>query len=435
MRVGFFGGVREIGGNIILLEDKGSGIEFDFGRRFQSSFTFFNDIIVGRPQKGFSDYVALGELPPFRGFYNSPQEIANPLDINIDGVFFSHAHLDHIGNINFISDAIPKFMSRYSKSVLNYFLQFGIIEGAPKNVNVIEEEATLGSFKVRPFFVDHDIPGAVAYIIETPKGIVVYTGDLYFKGIEQEKTLNFVNYAKSLRPYLLISEGTRIGWGGITSLTEEELQGEIVSVVTTFNGLAIGNVYEPHLARILSFYKVARNLGRKLVMTETYAFTLSELAKANNSIADDIIKSSDTFIYSSKKISDDWAFSLKEKFVDADFVNSEQEKLILLLNYSSMPELLDIKPRVGAIYIQSGGEPIANVDTHSAKIQENWINYFKMPFFRIHSPGHASEVEILNMIKEINPETLLPIHTQIPERFSMVFERTKILDKGNLYEF
>lgn len=435
MRIGFFGGVREIGGNIILFEDKGVGIEFDFGRRFASSFTFFNETIVGRSQKGFSDYSALGELPPFKGFYNSPYEINNPLEVEIAGSFFSHAHLDHIGNINFIKDSVPKYMSRYSKSMLNYFLQFGIINGNVENVNVIEEEVNIGSFKVRPFFVDHDIPGAVAYIMETPKGIVIYTGDLYFTGIEKEKTLNFVNYAKSLKPYILISEGTRIGWGGITSLTESELQEEIIRVITTFNGLAIGNVYEPHLARILTFYNVAKSLGRKLVMTETYAFALSELANANNALASQIINADDTFIYSSKDGLDKWAVPFKNKVVNAEFVNSKQEKIILLLNYKSMPELLDIKPSNRAIYIQSGGEPIANVDTHNARIQTNWINYFRTPFFRIHSPGHASEVEILNMVKEINPEILLPIHTEIPERFEVVFEGTKILEKGSLYEF
>ncbi len=435
MRIGFFGGVREIGGNIILIEDKGSGIVFDFGRRFASSFTFFNNTIVGRPQKGFSDYTELGELPPFNSFYNTPKEVNNPLDIKIGGVFFSHAHLDHIGNINLIKEIMPKYMSKYSMSILKYFVQFGIIKNMPQNTNIIEDEITLGNFKVKPFFVDHDVPGAVAYIIETPKGTVIYTGDLYFQGIEKEKTLNFVSYAKSLKPYLLISEGTRIGWGGITSLTEDELQEEIIRCVITFKGLAIGNVYEPHISRILSFYKVARNLGRKLVMTETYAFALVELAIANNAIAKEIIDSKETFIYSSKKLLDDWEVPLKNKFVDANFVNTEQENIILLLNYTNIPELLDIKPKSGAIYIQSGGEPIANIDTHNTKIQENWINYFKMPFFRIHSPGHASEVEILNMVKEINPEILLPIHTQIPERFAMIFERTKILDKGNLYEF
>ena len=65
----------------------------------------------------------------------------------------------------------------------------------------------------------------------------------------------------------------------------------------------------------------------------------------------------------------------------------------------------------------------------------NWLNNFKIPYFRIHSPGHASEVEILEMAREINPEILLPIHTQIPERFEVITDRIKILERGVLEEF
>jgi len=39
------------------------------------------------------------------------------------------------------------------------------------------------------------------------------------------------------------------------------------------------------------------------------------------------------------------------------------------------------------------------------------------------------------MAREINPEILLPIHTQIPERFEIASDNVKILDKGVIYNF
>jgi len=60
---------------------------------------------------------------------------------------------------------------------------------------------------------------------------------------------------------------------------------------------------------------------------------------------------------------------------------------------------------------------------------------FNLPLFRVHSPGHASETEILSMAKEINPEILLPIHTQIPERFKVAHNNVTILEKGVLTNF
>jgi ribonuclease J len=435
MRVGFFGGVREIGGNIILIEDNGFGIVFDFGKRFKTNNTFFNDNISGRPEKGVDDYVEMGEFPPFKNFYIDSLSNANTINVDIGAVFFSHAHLDHIGNVNLINNAIPKYLSNESYAVLKYFVKFGYIKSMPSNVNVINKAISFGSFKVMPFPVDHDIPGALAFIIETPKGIVIYTGDIFFKGISKEKSYDFVNYAKNLKPYLLISEGTRIGWGGITSLTEEDLQLEIESCMNIFKGMVIANPYEPHAPRIYSFYKVSQKFGRKLVLTTQYAYALHYLAMAGNLIAQEILDSKNTFIYPAGTELEDLKQIYPNKFIDTYSMQNEQDNVLLLLGFRNTPELIDIEPKKGSIYIHSGGEPIANIDGDNAAILMNWLNKFNIPYFRIHSPGHASEVEILQMAREINPEILLPIHTQIPERFKFITESIEILEKGVLEEF
>ncbi len=435
MRIGFFDGVREIGGNKIIIEENGEAILLDFGKRFAINNTYFNDYLPGREWNSPYDYVKTGEFPPFKNFYkNALPEDIETLDFEVKAVFFSHAHLDHIGLIDFISDNLPKYMSAYSKEVLAFFNEKGTI-GKTENVKVFDEPVQIGNFTVKPVPTDHDIPGSFATEIDTPKGKIFYTGDIYFHGRHPEKSENFLQYAKESKPYILITEGTRFGWGFVTSLTEEQLKEQIKSLLVQCGGMVIGNPYELHLTRMQTFYELAKEQGRIFVVTLPYAFNLRNYAKIGDSVAERILNDKETFVYKPGRNLKEWEKQFKNKFLDAKDVRSKQSEIVLLLDFKSTPELLDIKPEKGTIYVHSGGEPLASLDQENTKILNNWLNMFGIPYYRIHSPGHAGQPDLFRMAKTINPEILLPIHTQIPERFEIVSDRVKILERGILYEF
>jgi len=68
---------------------------------------------------------------------------------------------------------------------------------APGEVHPLHGE--VGGYEIRAFPVDHSIPGALAYALETDAGWVVYTGDLRLHGELREATLKFVEEARRLR--------------------------------------------------------------------------------------------------------------------------------------------------------------------------------------------------------------------------------------------
>ncbi|RLD19862.1 MAG: hypothetical protein DRI33_02330, partial [Caldiserica bacterium] len=151
MKIIFFDGVREIGGNKIIIEDNGTSILFDFGKRFSINNIYFNDSFVGRSWKGIHDRIVTKELPPLRNFYKeSPISSKNSIDIDIEAVFFSHAHLDHIGLIDLIDDSLEKYMSNYSKEVLSFFGKKGIIKNNVSNIKIIDKPVKVGPFTVHP---------------------------------------------------------------------------------------------------------------------------------------------------------------------------------------------------------------------------------------------------------------------------------------------
>ena len=436
MRIGFFDGVREIGGNKILIEENGTGIIFDFGKRFSINNTYFNEYLVGRDWKGVNDYVAMDELPPFKNFYRGKLPLVKePINVDIKAIFFSHAHLDHIGLIDFIDDSIDKYMSNYSKEVLSFFIERGIIKRNISNVKIIESPVQIGPFTVSPILIDHDIPGAMAFKIDTGEGTLFYTGDIYFHGRFSERSFSFVEQAKNAHPYILITEGTRFGWGFVTSLTEEQLKEQIINVLEQCGGILFANPYEPHISRIQTFFEVANEKKRNFVVTLPYAFILKHYSDLGDTFAKDILSSVHTFVYKPGRELKDWEKAFDSKFVDAEYVSKNQKNIVMLLDFLSTPELIDIKPERGALYVHSGGEPLAGLDKDNMDILSNWLNLFNIPYFRIHSPGHAAQPDLLRMAKEINPEILLPIHTQIPERFEIVSNNVKILERGIMYDF
>ena len=59
----FYGGVNEIGGNKILLEDKDTKIFLDFGKGFTSLGNYFEEYLAPRSSNGILDLNKLKLLP------------------------------------------------------------------------------------------------------------------------------------------------------------------------------------------------------------------------------------------------------------------------------------------------------------------------------------------------------------------------------------
>jgi len=69
----FYGGVNEIGGNKILLYDRGTKVFFDFGQSFTMGEGYFTGWLAPRNLYGLKDYFEFDLLPKIKGLYSKKQ--------------------------------------------------------------------------------------------------------------------------------------------------------------------------------------------------------------------------------------------------------------------------------------------------------------------------------------------------------------------------
>ncbi len=261
-----YGGVGEIGGNKLLVENSGTSILLDFGYGFGAEAVYYEEFLQPRANAKLHDLITFGLTPKLDGIYR--QDALRPVgseelsvglakslwntDIQSheaaetagnwtpDAMFLSHAYLDHAGYLPYLGD-IPLYCSPDTETVLealvdlgsltgfdNEFLEInrreideysgGYFPGEPQlnrqdpqsrtiNHTTPSNRLSVGTLELEVFDVGHSIPGALACLLVSSDQQIVYTGDLRFHG---RSGIDLGEALEGLQPDALLCEGTRI---------------------------------------------------------------------------------------------------------------------------------------------------------------------------------------------------------------------------------
>lgn len=448
----FYGGVNEIGGNKILVEDKDAKIFLDFGMNFTKQMSFFEEFIQPRTSNGITDYLEMGLLPKIDGVYRHDllefakmKKHDKPL---ADAIILSHAHLDHAGHISFLDERMPIYCSEITHAILKVLhdtqsrsLDSEVIDFKKRPLLNVRDEPVKRDFHLKNKFsvhgidielipVDHSVPGACAMIIHTSDKTIAYSGDLRLHGTHGHLTEEFIEKLKLEKPDIFLCEGTRIA--------ENDKHGEAFvkvnsdKAISSVKGLVVADYAWKDTTRFQTFLDIARDNKRKFCITFREAYYIRELRKLIPELPD--INDENILLYKRKQRTgtyretdydkEEREFLDMKNTVDADYVHKNQDEIILELGYFNLPELIDIKPNPASLYIKSASEAFNEEQEFDMERLKRWLLHFQMNYENFHASGHAPAEDLKKVMEGSNAKTIVPIHTQRADLFAPLIKNS-----------
>ena len=434
----FYGGVNEIGGNKILLQDRDVKVFFDFGMSFALKKQYYSPPFLSpKSEKSLQE---LGILPKIDGIYKFDEKAPE-----IDTVFISHGHMDHSAYLSFIKREIPVYCGETTKIILQALSE---IRRADLEFNVEDitfkpfrtgGKIAIGDLEIEPVHVDHSVPGAYGFIIHTANGAVVYTGDFRAHGAKPKMTSDFVEKAKEAEPVAVVTEATNMTGASVSS--EVEVENKLDSIVGQADGIVLADFAYTDVDRFNSFYRIAKKNGRCLAVSLKQAYLLNALRR-DKGLSIPELKDENILIFrKSKKKYDKWENQIMDqypsKIVDVFEVSKRQCKAVLAMSFYDLEELVEIQPEAGSCHILSASEPFNEEMEIDFERLINWLRHYGLPQYHAHVSGHIMPLQLKTILKEINAAKIFPVHTENAELFASFMRDLKgkmiLTEKGKQY--
>jgi ribonuclease J len=302
-------------------------------------------------------------------------------------------------------------------------------------------------FEISAHPVDHSIFGATAYILRG-ETTIAYTGDFRLHGKNEHATREFVSKAKDAS--VLITEGTRAGPSEEERTTEQSVCEVCRESVESSTGLVIADFSPRNFERLETFQEIARKAGRELVAMAKDIYMLHALRCIEGFCMPETLRIYEEISDKSRRKWEQEVVQSEygDRYVDHVSIREAPESYILCFSFFDMKHLLDIKPEGGA-YIYSSCEAFNEEMEIDFRRLWQWLKRFDIKSCgfsvddngdasfqrRYHASGHASGEDIAWVVEEIDPDWIVPVHTEARDWFAERFENVVLVDEEVIYEF
>ena len=372
---------------------------FDFGLEHAPGRAPFSLGLEPRADRELADLIAVGAAPGLEGVY---------ADGEWDGrthAFISHMHLDHTGLVRFLHPDLPLFFPSGMEEVRRACAATGYMRWRDPPGHHVGDRLVVpvGDIQVRFLEVDHDVPGASGFLITTPDLAIAFSGDQRWHGLHPERNEAFVKGVRGCD--VLIQEGVRLGPPPVepadparVELGEADVAAGLVRAIGEAEGLVVVNLYGMDRDRVSAVAAACRAAGRRFQMDPVMGpiggwgdiYTSVEEAAAN------------------------------------------PRGFCLQMGYEGLPDLIDLRPPTGSVYIHSNGQPGGAYDP-TWPVMLAWVETFKLEMKYLGCSGHSRQGDIERQVREIGPGMVLPVHSRNPEALQVEGVPTLVAEVGRAY--
>ena len=393
MRVRIHRGAHEIGGSCVEIETGGESIIVDAGLPLET------------------DACETPSLPS--------------IDVGaLRGIVVSHPHRDHYGllpSMPAISVMIGGAARRILKAAAPFVRQPMMMLDGP---DLMDRQVTrLGPFQITPYLVDHSAFDSYGLLIEADGRRLFYSGDIRTHGRKRHLVEKLITSPPRAINTLLL-EGTTLGRsGGADQSSEDQVEGDLAGIFQSTAGLALVQTSAQNIDRMVSIYRACQKTHRTLVIDLYTAEILAATGNPNIPCAD--WEGVALCIPQRQRVQikdNGWFESLNRLSRHRIYPQALAENpgaYVLLFRNLWRPDLDRANCLAGACLIHSmwsgyrGGDGYAEIDA--------WRIAHGMPLHQVHTSGHASPSELKRIAIALAPDVLVPIHSEMPERYGDLY--------------
>ena len=363
-------GTHQIGGSAIEISTASTRIILDFGNELSldEKYTPINLDIEG-VTKGLPD---------------------------CNGIVISHYHMDHLGQLTSALPEIPLYMGELSKEVAmisaeyqdkNLYLR---LLGA--NTFRGGEAFTIGDIRIRPLVIDHSAADSYMFVIEAEGKHVLYTGDFRMHGLRHHILDQLVNtYIGEVD--VLITEGTSLSRDADKYISEAAVLDDISSYIQDGKYVFV-MCSSTNIDRIMGIWQ---NMPTdKVLICDAYQKRILDTVINNVYYESSLYRRHDSPLVLNKG-------SYPKYYMDHGFVSLVRGTENFISQIKEFP-----KDDVRNIYSMWTGYIEENLALKT--LLETYPTYI------CHASGHVSKDDLIKFIELVNPDAIIPVHTDNPER-------------------